>query len=108
MITTITRGSAHMTVLRPPSRRVDAVEQAATRSAQIVLALTGVGGLGRDAIPDGHFRRAITEFVAHYHRERNHQGLENALIEGGPVSAVGRGQRKSRLGGLPNFYRRAA
>jgi transposase InsO family protein len=27
-------------------------------------------------IPFGerHFRRAITEFVAHHHRERNHQG----------------------------------
>ena len=25
-------------------------------------------------------RRATTEFVAHYHRERNHQGLANALI----------------------------
>ena len=22
-----------------------------------------------------HFRRAVAEFVAHYHRERNHQGL---------------------------------
>src|SRR4030088_3333081 len=26
-------------------------------------------------IGDGHFRRAVTEYVAHYHRERNHQGL---------------------------------
>jgi Integrase core domain len=24
-----------------------------------------------------HFRRAVSEFVAHYHRERNHQGLAN-------------------------------
>jgi hypothetical protein len=32
-------------------------------------------------IGEGHFRRALSEFVAHYHRERNHQGLENALIE---------------------------
>jgi putative transposase len=30
----------------------------------------------------GHFRRAVTEFVAHYHREPNHQGLENALSRG--------------------------
>ena len=27
-----------------------------------------------------HHRRAIVEFVAHYHRERNHQGLNNELI----------------------------
>lgn len=32
-------------------------------------------------IPVGerHFRRAVAEFVAHYHRERNHQGLGNEL-----------------------------
>ena len=29
-----------------------------------------------------HFRRALKEFVDHYHRERNHQGLENRLIDG--------------------------
>jgi hypothetical protein len=29
-----------------------------------------------------HLRRAVSEFVAHYHHERNHQGLENRLIEG--------------------------
>jgi hypothetical protein len=27
-----------------------------------------------------HFRRAVVEFAAHYHRERNHQGLGNELI----------------------------
>ena len=31
-----------------------------------------------------HFRRVITEFVAHYHHERNHQGLDNRLIAGTP------------------------
>jgi putative transposase len=61
-------------------------------------------------IPFGerHFRRAVAEFVAHYHRERNHQGLENALIEGAPVRGAGRVHRQSRLGGLLNYYRRAA
>src|SRR5262245_29591284 len=33
-----------------------------------------------------HFRQALVEFVAHYHRERNHQGLANRLIEGVPTS----------------------
>jgi len=37
-----------------------------------------------------HFRRAVTEFVAHYHLERDHQGLENALIEGTPSTGGGR------------------
>jgi hypothetical protein len=31
---------------------------------------------------EGHLRRGISEYVAHYHHERNHQGLENALIDG--------------------------
>ena len=56
-----------------------------------------------------HFRRAITEFVAHYHLERNHQGLDNRLITGTPVAdAAGRVHRRSRLGGLLNYYERAA
>lgn len=59
-------------------------------------------------IGEGHFRRAVNEFLTHYHRERNHQGLDNALIEGAPVSGVGRVHRRSRLGGLLNFYRRVA
>jgi hypothetical protein len=59
-------------------------------------------------IGEGHVRRAITEFVAHYHRERNHQGLENALIEGEAMSGVVRVHRQSRLGGLLNVYKRAA
>ena len=59
-------------------------------------------------IGEGHFRRALSEFVTHYHRERNHQGLENTLIEGARVTDAGGVQRQSRLGGLLNFYRRAA
>ena len=62
-------------------------------------------------IPFGerHFRRAVAEFVAHYHRERNHQGLGNALIEGPPVDRCrGRIRRRQRLGGLLNYYARAA
>jgi transposase InsO family protein len=56
-----------------------------------------------------HFRRAVAEFVAHYHRERNHQGLANELIEGLPAQGcVGRIRRHKRLGGLLNYYARAA
>ena len=28
-----------------------------------------------------HLRRTIAEFVAHYHAERNHQGIGNELID---------------------------
>ncbi len=56
-----------------------------------------------------HFRRALKEFIDHYHRERNHQGLDNRLIDG---SATGRREgtihRRPRLGGLLNYYARAA
>src|SRR6516162_8768379 len=56
-----------------------------------------------------HLRRAVSEFVAHYHEERNHQGLENRLIEAPlPANTNGRIVRRERLGGLLSFYRRAA
>jgi len=55
-----------------------------------------------------HFQRAVAEFVAHYHRERNHQGLENALIDGPRTVRGGRVHRQQRLGGLLNYYSRAA
>jgi len=57
-----------------------------------------------------HLRQAIREFMAHYHRERNHQGLRNELIEAStPVPGDGRRiRRRKRLGGLLNYYARAA
>lgn len=55
-------------------------------------------------------RKAIREFVAHYHLERNHQGLGNHLItpETSPVECHGAVQRRQRLGGMLNYYHRAA
>ena len=51
----------------------------------------------------------IAEFVAHYHGERNHQGLANELIErGGVEPRASRIRRRQRLGGLLNYYCRAA
>ena len=61
-------------------------------------------------IPFGerHLRRTIAEYVEH-HRERNHQGLDNALIDGAPqVKGATRIRRRPRLGGLLNYYCRAA
>jgi histone acetyltransferase (RNA polymerase elongator complex component) len=47
--------------------------------------------------------------VAHSHREWHHQGLGNRLIErAGRVQAEGRIRRRARLGGLLNYYERAA
>ena len=56
-----------------------------------------------------HFRRAVHEFVAHYYRERNHQGLSNELIQGRTRSGtVGLIRRRQRLGGLLTYYDCAA
>jgi putative transposase len=57
-----------------------------------------------------HLRRSVAEYVRHYRLERNHQGLGNDLIEGapGPANTNGRIERRERLGGLLNFYHRAA
>src|SRR5262249_38600672 len=55
-------------------------------------------------------RIAIDNFVAHYHSERNHQGLANRLIspEAEDVRNAGVVQRRQRLGGMLNYYYRAA
>ena len=56
-----------------------------------------------------HFRRALKEFVDHYHRERNHQGLENRLIEESALCRrAGRIRRHPQPGGLLNYYERTA
>jgi len=59
---------------------------------------------------EGSLRKAIREFVEHYHRERNHQGLNNRLIMpeqliGDRTGAI---QRRPRLGGMLNYYYRQA
>jgi len=55
-------------------------------------------------------RKALTEFTAHYHEERNHQGLGNNIID--PGSEVGRTEgdihRRERLGGMLSYYHREA
>ena len=61
---------------------------------------------------EGSLRRALAEFLEHYHEERNHQGKGNVLLfpsvsttQAGPCSTV---RRLQRLGGLLNYYSRAA
>jgi transposase InsO family protein len=56
-----------------------------------------------------HLRCAIAEFVAHYHAERNHQGLDNELIQPLRTQVVsGPIRRRQRMGGMLNYYYRAA
>jgi transposase InsO family protein len=65
--------------------------------------------LGR-IIPLGeaHLRRTLREFVEHYERERNHQGVDNRLLVAAPMNDQGPVQRRERLGGTLNFYYRQA
>lgn len=58
---------------------------------------------------EAHLRRAISEYVEHYHRERNHQGLDNELIvPEDALNSTGKVVRRERLGGLLGFYYREA
>ena len=51
-------------------------------------------------------RHAISHYLAHYHGERNHQGLENRLLQ--PLSTVRAShatvKRRERLGGMLSYY----
>ena len=55
-------------------------------------------------------RNAVRQFLKHYHAERNHQSLDNRIIQ--PREEVGRHegdvQCRERLGGMLRYYYRAA
>ena len=57
-----------------------------------------------------HLRLVVSEYVEHYHLERNHQGLDNRLIarSRGHPSNNGRVACRERLGGVLRFYYREA
>ena len=55
----------------------------------------------------------MSEYVEHYHRERNHQGVGNRLLTPAeravrPTNSNAPIGRRERLGGLLNFYYRRA
>jgi transposase InsO family protein len=54
--------------------------------------------------------RAVHEYAEHYHGERNHQGLENELIEPGETTGLENGtiDCRERLGGMLKYYHRRA
>lgn len=55
-------------------------------------------------------RKAVQEFVRHYHEERNHQGLENKIIDPGDEvgQIAGNIECRERLGGILRYYYRDA
>jgi putative transposase len=60
-------------------------------------------------IGEKSLRRAVGQFCEHYHLERNHQGLENKIIEPDFRSdREGEVNCRERLGGLLRYYYRDA
>ena len=55
-------------------------------------------------------RRAMREYVAHYHAERNHQGKSNVLLFPHVMETrcAGAKECRERLGGLLRYYHRDA
>ena len=90
--------------MRPSSANLNAYAERFVRSIRTEC-LNRIVPLG-----EAHLRRSISEYMRHYHIERNHRGLGNELIEGAPSPANmnRRIERRERLGGLLNFYTREA
>ena len=61
-------------------------------------------------LSERHLRFIVHEYFEHYHRERNHQGLDNELLmpASRPADPHGDVQRRERIGGLLNYYYREA
>jgi len=59
---------------------------------------------------ENSLRNATRESLEHYHAQRNHQGLENKLIDPGEEigQTAGAIECRQRLGGMLRYYHRAA
>ena len=58
---------------------------------------------------EARLRRTLVAFTEHYHREWNHQGLQDRLIMPEPAEPrFGPIRCRPRLGGLLRYYYRAA
>ena len=60
---------------------------------------------------EASLRHALTQYVAHFHHERNHQGKDNALLfptVNQDAERAGPLQCRERLGGLLKYYTREA
>jgi putative transposase len=89
--------------LPPPSPNLNAFAERFVRSIKEEC-LSRVVVLG-----EGHLHLLVSEYVDHYHRERNHQGVGNRLLEGDPaMNPDGAVRRRRRVGGLLNYYHREA
>ena len=59
---------------------------------------------------ENSLRQTVRTYLQHYHAERNHQGLENKIIDPGEEVGRAEGEIQSRehLGGLLRYYYRDA
>ena len=61
---------------------------------------------------EASLRRALSEYLLHFHRERNHQGKGNVLLFPQDRQSVPSAERsvgcRERLGGLLKYYHRQA
>jgi putative transposase len=104
--TVLQSGGVHSILLPPRSPNLNAFAERWVRSVKSEclskLILFGEASL----------RRTITEFLKHYHHERNHQGKQNMLLFPAPRSRPSRPDSTlkchERLGGLLKFYQHAA
>ena len=57
-----------------------------------------------------HLRLAVREYMEHYYRERNHQGLDSRIIFADDSVGASEGdiKKRSRLGGYLSYYYRDA
>jgi len=100
----ITRAGTDVVRLPPRSPNLNAFAERFVRSIkeQCLNQMIFVG--------QASLRHAITEYLTHYHGERNHQGLENRLLK--PLDVPGElhapVKRRERLGGMLSYYHRAA
>lgn len=97
------------------SARIQSVRLPARSPNLNAFAERFVGSIRREClscvIPIGerHLRQLVAEYVAHYHLERNHQGLGNRPLAPLPSNdnlASGAIRRRERLGGLLSYYHR--
>jgi hypothetical protein len=61
---------------------------------------------------EASLRHALSNYVRHYHDERNHQGKDNVILFPAAADRIGTSSGKirtrERLGGLLKFYHREA
>lgn len=102
--TILASGAVELLKLPPSSPNLNAFAERWVRSIKEEC-LDRVVPLG-----ERHLRHLISEYVEHFHTERNHQGLANAIPfpDTTPAHDGATIERRERLGGLLSHYHRKA